>query len=141
MTHCVGVKLHTHRVLHPCIGNQNPYSRNSSTNTSKPSCRQVETLANLLPTEEHHSEECRLHKESEYTLYSQWRTENISHKPRVVAPVCTKLKFENNTCGDSYGEVYSKNFHPEFCNSLPKLVTRFHINSLHCGHNNRKSER
>ena len=63
ITHRVGVEDHPLRILHPSIGNKNPYSGNRSTDNSEPGGSQVETFADLTPAEEHHSNEGRLHEE------------------------------------------------------------------------------
>ena len=51
---------------------------------------------------------------------------NISHKPGIVTPVGSELKFQNQTGGDTYGEIDSKQFHPKlgcvFQNSLPVVT-------------------
>ena len=103
----------------------------------------METGANLLPTEEHHGDKGRLHKEGEDAFDGEWGTEDVPYKPAVIAPVGTELKLQDDAGGDTNGKVNSKDGHPELGRREPLLVARAVIQSLHDGYNHAqtKSER
>ena len=91
----------------------------------------MELGRHFLPTEEHHSDERRLHEEGENSLNSQWSAKYVTHKPAVVRPVGTKLKLENDSCGHANGEVHAKERHPELGGGEPFLVASAIIDGLH----------
>ena len=140
ITHRVGVEDHPLGILHPSIGNKNPYSGNRSTDNSEPGGSQVETFADLTPAEEHHSNEGRLHEEGKDTFDSQWRTEDISDKPAVVRPVCSELEFKDNSGCDTDGKVDSEELLPELSGLLPELISTTIVLRLSQGHNDAQPE-
>ena len=97
-------------------------------------------FAHLLPAEEHHGKECSLHKERQDALYGKRSSENITHKPRIVAEVCAELKLQNDTCGNAHSEIDSKELHPEFCSLLPELIALDNIDGLHNCHYHRQTQ-
>src|SRR5512145_2377127 len=99
----------------------------------------MEFLANLVPSEEHHGNKGTLDEEGHDTLNCQRSAKDITNKPRVVTPVCTKLKFEYNTRCNANCKVDTEKSHPEFGDSFPLLVASFDIQCLHKGNNNRES--
>ena len=108
MPYGIRIKLHAHRMLHPGIGYQNPKRRYRCANTGEPGREQMETLANLVPPEEHYCKERGLHKKCEYAFDGQRGTKYITHKPRIVAPVSSKLELQYNTGGNADGKIYGK---------------------------------
>ena len=81
-----------------------------------------------------------LFKEKGYnTFNSQRSSEYISYEPTVVGPVRTELKFKNKSGGNPYGEIDTKEFHPELGRILPKRIARLHINGFHNGLNDAKT--
>ena len=141
VAHRIGIKLHTHRMLHPAIGNENPYRRDRRTDTRHPCCYKVSTLAHLLPAEEHHSKERRLHKEGQDTLNGKRCAKDIAHKPRIITEIGTKLKLQDDTRSDTDREVNTEDLHPEFGGLLPKLIARSDIDGLHNCHYHSESQR
>ena len=83
----------------------------------------MEALADFAPSEEHHSDEGRLHEEGEDPFDSEGRTEDIADEPAVVRPVGTELEFEDDPSGDPDGEVDPEELLPELGRLLPELVT------------------
>ena len=130
----IRVELHPHRILHPRIGHQYPPGRDGGAQARQPRGGQVEAAAHLLPAEEHHGNERRLHEESHNTLDGQRCSEDVAHKPAVVAPVGTELKLQNKPCSHAYGEVDTKKFHPESGGPFPEKVARPIIKGLHKAH-------
>ena len=100
----------------------------------------MEAWRYLLPTEIHDGHEGGLHEEGYDTLDGQWGTEDVAYEPGVVAPVGTKLEFEDDTCGNTHGEVDSEELLPENGSVFPELVLRTIVTGLHDTHNDRQSE-
>ena len=94
----------------------------------------METLAHFVPAEEHDGNESGFHKKCQDSFDSQWGSEDIAHKPGIVTPVSSELEFQNQTGGDTYGEIDSKQFHPEFSCVLPEFLTCCYIKGLHEPH-------
>ena len=140
VAHGVGIEVHARRVLHPAVGNQDPPSRECGSKTSEPSGGEVEAFADFAPTEEHQRDESGLHEESEDAFDGERCSKDVTHKPRVVAPVGAKFKFEDNTCGNTNGEVDAEEFLPELSSCFPELITGAVINSFHNRHHECKSE-
>ena len=99
----------------------------------------MEAFAHLVPTEEHHRNERGFHKECQDAFDSQWRTEDVAHKPAVIAPVRTEFKLQNQSRSHTYGEVDAEELHPELGCMFPKLVTRTVVHRFHDAHNHRQS--
>ena len=140
VTHRVGIELHTYGVLHPRVGHENPNGRDTGSDTRHPSGKQVCTFAHLVPSEEHDGEERSLHKEGQDALDGERSTEDVAHKPRVVAPVGTEFEFEDDARGDAHGKIDGEEFHPELGGVLPKLIFLDDIKGLHRCHNDRQPE-
>ena len=140
MTDGVGVELHAYRVLHPRVGDENPDGRNRSTDTREPGGREVCFLAHLVPSEEHDGEERGFHEEGQYALNGQRGTENVAHEPRIVAPVGSEFKFQDDTRSDTYGKVDGEQFHPELGRTFPELVFLNYIKGFHGCHDDRQSQ-
>ena len=140
VAHGVGVELATHGILHPSIGYQNPPSRNGGPQTGEPGGGEVEAARHLVPSKIHHGHKGRFHEECHYALYGKWRTEDVAHKPRVVAPVGAKLKFKNNAGGNAHGKVHTKEFLPEAGSGFPKLSARAVVAGFGYAHNNGKPQ-
>ena len=99
----------------------------------------MEAFAHLVPTEEHHRNERGFHKECQDAFDSQRRTEDVAHKPAVIAPVRTEFKLQNQSRSHTYGEVDAEELHPELGCMFPKLVTRTVVHRFHDAHNHRQS--
>ena len=140
IAHCVGIEVHARGVLHPAVGNQDPPSRECGSKTSEPSGGEVEAFADFAPTEEHQRDESGLHEEREDAFDGERCSKDVTHKPRVVAPVRTKFKFKDDTRGNTNGEVDAEEFLPKLGGSFPKLITSAVINSFHNRHHECKSE-
>ena len=140
ITHCIGIELHTYRMLHPCVCYENPPSGDRSPQTSQPGRSKVEAFAHLIPSEEHDSDKRGFHKERQNTFDSKRRTENITYKPRIITPVRTKLKLQDQSCRYTNGEVDTEKFHPELGCPLPKFIACFIIQRLHYSHHHSQSE-
>ena len=65
----------------------------------------MESPTHLIPAKEHDRNESRLHKEGQNSFYSQRCPKDIAHKPRIITPVCAKLKFENQSSGHTDGKI------------------------------------
>ena len=124
VAHGVRIEGTAYRILHPCVSYQNPPGRDGSTNTCQPCSSQMEAWRYLLPTEKHHGDKGGLHKEGDDTFDGQWCTKDVAHKPRVVGPVGTKLKFQDDTCGYTHGKVDAKEALPKLCGIAPESVDR-----------------
>ena len=141
VTHLCRVEFHSRGLLHPCVGDKNPQRRQGGAYGSEPCSGEVKPGAYLFPAEEHHCDESRLHEECHNTLYCKRGTEYVAYKPAVVGPIRTKLKFKDNTGGNTHGKVDAEKEHPEFRHCQPLGRTRFHIYALHDSDYQRKSYR
>ena len=113
MMYSVRIEFHAYWMLHPGVGNENPYGRNGRTNTRHPSSQQVCFLTHLVPAEKHHGKEGRFHEKCQNTLDSQWGTEDVAYKPRVVTPIGAEFEFEDDARSNTYGKIDSEEFHPK----------------------------
>ena len=136
----VGVEFHPHGVLHPGVGHQYPPRRDGGAQARQPGGSQVEAAAHLLPPEEHHGNKRRLHEEGHNALDGQRRSEDVAHKPAVIAPVGTKLKLQDNARGHADGEVDAEQLHPEAGGTFPEGIARPIIESLHEAHDHGQSQ-
>ena len=91
----------------------------------------MKLLAHFIPAKEHDSNKSCFHKKSDNTFNSQRSSKYISYKPRVIAPVGTELKFQNQSGGNSHGKVYSEQLHPELSRPLPKFISGNIIKRFH----------
>ena len=91
----------------------------------------MELGRHLLPAEEHHCDERRLHKEGKNTLNSKRSSKYVAHKPAIVRPVGTELKLEDYSRGNANGEVHAEECHPELGGGEPFLVASAIIDGLH----------
>ena len=139
VAHSISIKLTAHRTLHPSISHKNPPCRDCCTQACEPCRSKMESCRHLIPSKEHHSYEGRLHKESHYTLDSQRSSEDVANKPRIVAPVSTKLKFKNDTCSHTHGKVDSKETLPKLSSIFPKTFASAIIAGLHNTHYQRQT--
>ena len=94
----------------------------------------MEAWRYLLPTEVHHCHKGRFHEESHDTLDSQRGAEDVAYEPGVVRPVGAKLELEDDTRGNTHGEVNSEEFLPEDSSIFPELLFRTIIDGLHDTH-------
>ena len=140
ITHRIRIELHAYRMLHPCIRNENPPSGNGSSQACQPSRSKVKAFAYLIPSEEHDRNKRSFHKERQNTFDSKRRTENIPHKPRIITPVRTKLKLQNQPRCHTDGEVNTEKFHPKLGSPLPEFIACFIIQRLHYSHHHSQSE-
>ena len=101
----------------------------------------MESARHLLPTEEHHCHKGGFHEESHYTLDGKRSSKDVAHKPRVVAPVGTKLKFEDDTRSHTHGEVNTEEFLPKLCSLFPKLLAGAIPASFYDAHDEGESQR
>ena len=127
-------------MLHPCVGNENPPGGNRSSQACEPGRSQVETFTYFAPPKEHDGDKCGFHKECQNTFNSQRSTEDVSYKPRIIAPVCTELKLQNQTGCHTNGKVYTEEFHPKLGSLFPKFIACFIIQRLHDSHHHCQSE-
>ena len=134
VTHRVGIERHTHRMLHPRVGYQNPYGRDAGSDTGHPSSEQVCLLAYLVPSEEHDGEEGSFHEEGQDAFDSERSPEDIAHEPGIIAPVGTKLELEDDARSNAHGKVDGEELHPELGGVLPKIVFLNYIQGFHGGH-------
>ena len=141
VAHRFGVKAHTYGVLHPSVGHENPPSGNRGAQAGKPRRRQVKLAAYFVPTKEHHGNKRSLHKEGKNTLDSQRSAEDVAHKPRVVAPVGAKFKFEDQARSHADREVDTKELHPKLRSALPDFSAFHDVDRLHNSHNHGEAER
>ena len=82
----------------------------------------MKLLAHLIPSEEHHCEECRFHEESEDAFDGERSAEDVTHEPGVVAPVGAELEFKDDTRSDADSEVDGEKLHPELGRSEERRV-------------------
>ena len=127
-------------MLHPCVGDENPESRDRSAYADEPCGEKVEFLAYLIPAEEHHRKESRFHEKGEDAFDGERSSEDVTHEPGVVAPVGAELEFEDDTCSYADSEVDGEKLHPELGGLFPELVFFHDINSLHYGHYDGESQ-
>ncbi len=140
IAHRVGIELTAHGILHPGVGHEDPPGGDGRTQAREPGGGEVEARRHLLPAEIHHGHEGTLHEEGDDTLDSQWRTEDVTHEPGIVRPVGAELELEDDTCGDTHGEVHAEQFLPELGSCLPELILRTIVIGLYDTHNDRQSE-
>ena len=81
IAHLRRVELHSYRILHPRVGHENPKRGNRGSYGRKPRGGKMETLAHAPPAEKHHGNERGFHKESQYPLDGERRTEDVANKP------------------------------------------------------------
>ena len=83
----------------------------------------MEALADFAPSQEHHSDEGRLHEEGEDPFDSEGCTEDVTDEPAVVRPVGPELKLEDDPRSYADSEVNPEELLPElldfFQNSSP----------------------
>src|SRR6056297_2492613 len=101
----------------------------------------MEPFTYFVPSEKHHRYKCGFEKKGHNTLYGQWRTKNIAHKPGIVGPVGTELKFQYKAGGHTNGKVNTEQGHPEFSDFFPFRISRFYIDGLHNGHDECQPQR
>ena len=101
----------------------------------------MKTLAHFLPAEEHHRYKRSFHEEGQNPFNSQRRTEDIAYEPRIITPIRTKFKFQNQTGCHTNGKVNTEKFHPKFGCPFPEFIACFIIQRLHYSHYHRQSER
>ncbi len=101
----------------------------------------MEPRAYLVPAEEHDGDECCLHEEGEQAFDGKRCSEDVPHKPRIVAPVGPELKLQDYACGDTHREVYAEERHPEFGRFEPFLAPAAVIERLHYTYYHAESER
>ena len=140
VAHLRRVEVHSHRVLHPGVGHQNPVGRQRDADSGEPCGGEVESGRHPLPPEEHHRDECALEEERRYPFDSQGSAENITHEPGIVAPVRAEFELENNARSHAAGEIDTEQEHPEFCHPLPAFVAGFQIDALHDAHYQRQAD-
>ena len=140
MTHSVRIEFHAYRMLHPRVGDEDPNRRNTCPDTRHPGSQQVCLLTHLVPTEEHHGKEGCFHEEGQDTFDSQWRTEDVAHEPRVVAPIGTEFEFKDDARSDTHGKINGEEFHPELGCPFPELVFLDDIKGLHGCHDHCQTE-
>ena len=101
----------------------------------------MESARHLLPSEEHNSHECALHKECHNALNGKRSTEYVANKPRIVAPVGAKLKLKNDARGNTHSKVDTKQTLPELGSLQPERFAGAIIDSLDNAHYYGKSQR
>ena len=94
----------------------------------------MEFPAHLIPAKEHDCNKSSFHKESQNSFDGKWCSKNVAHKPAVVTPVGSELKFKNQSRGHSHGKVDTEQFHPKLGGAFPKLIPRTIIHGLHDTH-------
>ena len=94
----------------------------------------------LIPPKKHERDERGLQEKRHDALHGQRRTENVAHKPAVVAPIGAELKFKNNAGRHAHGEVDAKKLHPKPRGGFPKLFARAHIDGFHDAHDQPQSK-
>ena len=140
VSHLSRVEGHAHRVLHPCVGNENPQRRKAHAYGGEPGGCQVETAADFVPAEEHHGNESGFHEKRHYAFDGQRCSEDVAYEPAVVAPVCAELEFEDYASGHATSEIDAEKSHPEFGNVAPAGVAGAHVDALHDCHNQRQAD-
>ena len=140
ISHRIRIKLYPNRILHPAVCHQNPQSGEIGTNGNQPTRSKVESLAYPVPTEKHYSNKGTFHKESHYSFNGKRSSENVSYKPRVITPVGSEFKFQNNSGGNTNGKVDPEKLHPKFGDLFPFFVLCLHINGFHNGNHKCSSQ-
>ena len=140
VAHLCGVEGHAHRTLHPCVCNKNPECRQAHAYCREPRRCQMKAAAHLVPAEEHDCHECGFHKECHNAFDCKGRSEDIAHKPAVIAPVGAEFKFEDNAGGHAAGKVDAEEGHPEFGNVFPFHVAGAHVDGFHQCHYQRQPD-
>ena len=141
MAHGIGIELTPHGILHPRVGHENPPCRDGGSQSGEPGGSEMESGRHLLPSEIHHRHEGRLHEECHNALDGEGGAEDITHEPRVVAPVGTELKFQDDARGNAHGKVHPEEFLPEFCHVFPEHLFRAVVASLEDAHDEGQSQR
>ncbi len=75
-----------------------------------------------VPTEKHDGDKGGFQKKSNDAFNGKGCTKDVAHKPAVIRPVCAELKLQNNSRGNTNGEVNTENL-------LPERVVCFHFSS------------
>ena len=141
VAHGIRIEGASHGTLHPSIGHENPPGREGCTQSREPGSGQVESRRHLLPAEKHHRHEGRLHEEGDDTLNGKRRTKDIAHKPGIVAPVGSELKFEDDAGGHTHGKIDAEEFLPEHRRVFPETFACTIIAGFHNAHDEGKSQR
>ena len=141
VAHGVGIELATHRILHPCVGDEYPPCRNGGSKSGEPCGGEVESARHFLPAEVHHGDEGALHEERHNALDGKGRTEDVAHEPRVVAPVGAEFKLKDYSRRHTHGEVHAEEPLQEDGSVLPELLTCAIIARFHDAHDERKTQR
>ena len=100
----------------------------------------MESTAHLVPAKEHDGYKGALHKEGQDALDGEWSAEDVAYEPGVVAPVGTKLKFQDDACGYAHGKVDAEEFLPEASHFLPESFACAIIASFGNAHDERQSQ-
>ena len=100
----------------------------------------METAADFIPSEEHHSHEGGLHEEGYDALDGERRAEDVADEPRIVAPVGSELELKDNSRRHTHGEIDSEELLPKTCGGLPERFTRSVITGFHNSHNQCQSQ-
>src|SRR5664280_2229621 len=77
----IRIKNHTHRMLHPGIGDKDPECGETSSNSHKPGGKKVKSFTYFIPSKKHYSNKSRFQEKSHNPFNRQRSTEYIAHKP------------------------------------------------------------
>jgi len=136
----VGVEDHPDRMLHPAVGDEYPKRGEGCSERRQPCGREVESLADPSPAEQHHSDEGCLDEEGEDAFDGKRRSEYVADEPGIVAEVCSELKLKDDSGRDTQSEVDSEYLHPEPGGVFPEIHLADDVDSLHDGHYHRESQ-
>ena len=100
----------------------------------------MEAFAHFSPAEKHHSYKCGFHEECQNPFNCQRCSENVTNKPRIITPVCTEFKFQNQTGRYTNSEVDTEKLHPELSSLFPEFISCFIIQRLHDSHHHCQSK-
>ena len=95
----------------------------------------MEPSRHLVPAKEHNCHKSALHEKRHNALNGKRSTKYIADKPRVVAPVGTELKLQDNTRSNAHSEVDAKQTLPEMRRLTPERFSGAIVNCLDNAHN------
>jgi hypothetical protein len=100
----------------------------------------MESARHFVPSEEHDGHKGAFHEESQNAFDSERGTKDVANEPGIVAPIGTKLEFQDNTRGYTHCEVDAEKLLPELGSVFPETFLRAIVACLSYAHDDGKTE-
>ncbi len=101
------------RRLHPTVGRENPRRRDQRAKRHHDRREEMQARANLVPAEQHDTEEASFQEEGRQHFVGQKRPGDTAGKGREIAPVSAELIGHDEAGDDAHTEVDSKDLRPK----------------------------